>query len=365
MHHATLHHRLRPNLTDRVGQTLEPVADHHAHVAGAPVADLGQHAKPELRPLTTVAGPQPEDVPTAVHRDGQGDVDGPVGDLPVPDLHMDTVNEDHRIHDVERPVLPLAQALHHPVGDRRDLILGRLSPVHLGQMRADLPVRQTLGRQRDHQVLQPTKTTCPLGHDRRGEAAVPVPGHRDIDRADLGQQRLGPPPVARVAAVTPGRIVLVVAEMFIHLRLEGGLQEPLGQLLQDPAPAQQLHPLRPRLRRQPGHQRRIQRRRDRLRRTRRSRLLLVSRTGLHRHRHLVHDRPGGLTLLSHSPHNDAPLVRVTPFLRQSHKILGFPLMPPRVSTIFLSCVTLCTRRSGFGSCFRFRSVWTPCAGCRR
>jgi hypothetical protein len=41
---AGLHHRGRPHLADGVGQAFQAVADHHAHVAGAAILDLGQDA---------------------------------------------------------------------------------------------------------------------------------------------------------------------------------------------------------------------------------------------------------------------------------------------------------------------------------
>jgi hypothetical protein len=59
-----------------------------------PIAQVGEHAHPELRALPTRASPQPQDVLLT----GQGHpdrcVDGPVRDLPVTDLDHDRVNED-------------------------------------------------------------------------------------------------------------------------------------------------------------------------------------------------------------------------------------------------------------------------------
>jgi hypothetical protein len=57
-----------------------------------------------LAPLAAVAGPQPEDVPTAFDSDRQGHVNGPVGNRPVANLHVDGVNEDDGIDGVEGPV---------------------------------------------------------------------------------------------------------------------------------------------------------------------------------------------------------------------------------------------------------------------
>ena len=81
------------------------------------------------------------------------------------------------------------------------------------------------------------KAPLPLGHDPRLERPVPTPGHRDLHRPCLGQQRLGPPAVAGMAAVAPGRIMLVIAEMIVQFAIKRGLHDQLGQLLQH----QELH----------------------------------------------------------------------------------------------------------------------------
>jgi hypothetical protein len=74
---ACLHDGLRPHGRDCIRQALEAIADHDAAVGHAAVLDLGQHPQPVLRTLAVavLAGPEPEDVPGPVHRDGQGDVD--------------------------------------------------------------------------------------------------------------------------------------------------------------------------------------------------------------------------------------------------------------------------------------------------
>jgi hypothetical protein len=107
----------------------------------------------------------------------------------------------------------------------------------------DLPGRQPAGGQGQHDLIDPDQPTLPLLHDLRIEARVGVPGDVDLDRADLGQHRLGPDPVTGVAAVPADRIVLVVTEMPGHLLLERGLQHPLGQLVQQPLRADQLDSL--------------------------------------------------------------------------------------------------------------------------
>ncbi len=44
------------------GVPFEAVADQEEHVGDAAVADVGEHAHPELRTLTAGAGPQSQDV---------------------------------------------------------------------------------------------------------------------------------------------------------------------------------------------------------------------------------------------------------------------------------------------------------------
>ena len=57
---------------------------------------------------------------------------------------------------------------------------------------------------------------------------------------DIGQHGLGPAAVARVPAITPGRIMLAIAQVISDLVIQGSLQQPLRQLLDHPAFASQL-----------------------------------------------------------------------------------------------------------------------------
>ena len=100
MHDARLGDRLRPHGFDGGGQALESVADHHADIADTTVFDFGEHPDPELRPLpvAVLTGPQPEDVAGALHRHRERDIDRPVRDVTVADLHVHGVDEDHWIH---------------------------------------------------------------------------------------------------------------------------------------------------------------------------------------------------------------------------------------------------------------------------
>jgi len=232
-----------PRGGDGVGQALEPVAHHDAHVGDAAVLDLGQHGQPELGALAAVPGPQAQDVPLAVHGDADHHVDGPVGNLPVADLDHDGVHEQHRVDAIERPVAPLGHLLDHLVGDPGDGVLADLRAVDLIEVRGNLPGRQPAGGQRDHDLAGAVQPPLPLAHHLRVEASVAVAGHLDLDGPDLGQHRLGPGAVTGVPAVTPGRIMLVIAQVLRHFRLQGGLQHRSGQPGQQPARPDQLHAL--------------------------------------------------------------------------------------------------------------------------
>jgi hypothetical protein len=94
-------------------------------------------------------------------------------------------------------------------------------------------------------IGHPGQPPLMLADDPRLEAAVSIAGHRDLHRADLGEHRLTPPPIAGVLPVTAGRITRGVAEMIVELALRRGLQHGLGQPGQQRTPTSQLQPLRP------------------------------------------------------------------------------------------------------------------------
>jgi hypothetical protein len=139
---------------------------------------------------------------------------------------------------------PLGHALDDLVGDRRDGLPGHLRAVDLRQVGLHLAGREALRGQRDDQLVHPGQPPLPLRDDLRFEAAVPVAGHFNLDRPDLGQHRLRPASVAGVSAIPAVRVVLAVAEVIDELALERGLDQPLGQLGQQAALAGQHEALR-------------------------------------------------------------------------------------------------------------------------
>jgi len=82
--------------------------------------------------------------------DADGDVHGPVGDLGTADLDHDRVDQQHRIHRIQRPVLPRSHVSDDLVGDLRDRLTAHLGVIDLLKVRLDLACGETLGIQRDH-----------------------------------------------------------------------------------------------------------------------------------------------------------------------------------------------------------------------
>ena len=114
--------------------------------------------------------------------------------------------------------------------DRRrgksDPIDAHLAALHVLRMPAD---RKTLPRSDgEREALR-----ILLG--ARREMTTTVPWHLDLDVAGgFGEHRLRPGAVADVARSRAGRVVLFVAEVLGHLLVQRGLQDRLGQLLEQP-----------------------------------------------------------------------------------------------------------------------------------
>jgi hypothetical protein len=244
MNNAGLHDCLLPHRAHRIRQAFQPVADQQAHVPHTAVLDFRQDPQPELGalPVAVLPSPQAQHVTLAVHGDAQGQVDGPVGDLALADLHVNGIDKQDGINRVERPALPFRHAFHHPVGDRGNSLLRHLRAIDLGQVRADLPVGQPFRRQGNHHLLHPGQPPLPFGDDFRLETRIRVPRHQELHWPSPGEHGLGPVPIAGIAAITAGRVMLAVAEVVIQLALQGTLDHHLGQPAQQPALAGQLQP---------------------------------------------------------------------------------------------------------------------------
>ena len=61
----------------------------------------------------------------------------------VPDFHHHSVQKDHRVERLQRPVLPLSDLVHHGLGDIADGLMGQLSTQCRGEVMLNLTDRHT------------------------------------------------------------------------------------------------------------------------------------------------------------------------------------------------------------------------------
>lgn len=107
-------------------------------------------------------------------------------------------------------------------------------------MGRDLPGSESFGGQRQHNLIDAGQPALTLFHDHRVEGAVGISRYLDFDRADLGEHRLRSAAVVGVAAAASSRVVLVIAQVLGHFRVQRGLEDILGQLVEQAIRADQL-----------------------------------------------------------------------------------------------------------------------------
>lgn len=142
---ARLHRCQRPHVPDDVRQSFLPVTDQEERVGDTAVLDIGQDRHPKLGARTVGVGPQPENVLLTVQGHPDGRVDGPVGDLPITNLHHDHINKDRCVDAIQRAGLPRLHLLDHIVRDAGKGLFGDLRAVDLVEVCADLPGREAAG----------------------------------------------------------------------------------------------------------------------------------------------------------------------------------------------------------------------------
>ena len=255
-----LHDRLRPDVVDRLGQPFEAVADDDADILDAAVEDLAQHLVPVLGAFRAIAGPEAEDVPLALEGDADDGVDRPVGDLAVPDLDPDRVNEHNRVDRVERPLCQAAISSRTRSVIRLIVSFDTSDAVHVLEVGGDLAGRQPLRGQRDHDSSTPDNLRCRF---------LTIFGSKLPSRSRRHSR--SPPRRPRSAPSSNGsrcascpyrgpRFVLRIAEVIVHLDLQRGLQHRLRQIRQQTTRTDQLHTLGASTSDQPLRQARLRRR---------------------------------------------------------------------------------------------------------
>ncbi len=136
----------------------------------------------------------------------------------VADLDPQRVEEHHRVHRLQRPVLPGDRLRHDLVGNRADEVGRDLGAVALGQERLDLAHAHASGVHGDDPVIKPGEATFMLGDQDRGEGAVPVAGKLHAHRTTLGQQGLAAGAVALVGLAFGLVFAWPISQMQVHLR---------------------------------------------------------------------------------------------------------------------------------------------------
>jgi len=85
----------------------------------------------------------------------------------VPDLHHHSVQKDHRVERLQRPVLPLSDLVHHGLGDIADGLMGQLSTQPRGEVMLNLTDRHT-GPHKGLMIMssRPPSLRSPVGTSR-------------------------------------------------------------------------------------------------------------------------------------------------------------------------------------------------------
>jgi hypothetical protein len=201
VHDARLQRGCREYRSERLADALEAIGDRDQDVAHAAGLQVVEHLHPEFGALG-VLDPQSQDVARAVGQHAQGQVDRLVAHHRLfADLHAQRVEEDHRVHRLQRARLPGPDLGHHRVGDRADELRADLGAVLLGEETLDLAHRHAARVHGHDLVVEAGEAALVLGDQDRLERALPVARHLDTQRPILGQHGLAAGAVAMVARV--------------------------------------------------------------------------------------------------------------------------------------------------------------------
>jgi hypothetical protein len=210
--------------------------------------------EPEFGALV-VGDPEAKHLAQAVAGDAQGDVDG-VRQLPlgvasgaplvraplatafqwltlhqpavgVADLHARRVEDDDRIHPLDRAGLPFPDLVEHGLVRREndspdrfpfrltpaDQVRRDLQPVDLLKMCLDIPHAEAMGVEADDLVIDAVDAGLALPDQLGLEAAVAIAGHGERQFAVLALRPLGPRAIAPVGLARRGLALRLMAKM--------------------------------------------------------------------------------------------------------------------------------------------------------
>src|SRR6185369_6694280 len=97
-----------------------------------------------------------------------------------------SIEENNRIHRLQRPLLPCTDLCHDLVGYGADEVGRNVRTVLLGKKRTDLSDRHSTGIHGDDLVVETGVTTLVFGDQDGRETTVPVPRNIQSKRAIAG-----------------------------------------------------------------------------------------------------------------------------------------------------------------------------------
>ena len=119
--------------------------------------------------------------------------------------------------------------------------MGQLGADRGDQMVLDVAQRHAAGIQADDHLIQAAEPAGSLRHQLRGKGALAIPGHRQIDIADLAGDHLCGGAVTRVGKQRCLRIAALIADVVGQLHLQATLQGRFQHALQQPVIPAQRH----------------------------------------------------------------------------------------------------------------------------
>lgn len=165
---------------DRFGEPSKPVKADDQHVLEAAVGQFGRTRWPQTSPLSAAWTQIPSTCLTP-------SVSTPTAmwawrftvPVLVPDLHHHSVQKDHRVERLQRPVLPLSDLVQHGLGDIADGLMGQLSTQPRGEVMLNLTDRHT-GPHKGLMIMssRPPSLRSPVGTSREVNEPLRSPGAR-------------------------------------------------------------------------------------------------------------------------------------------------------------------------------------------
>ena len=218
-------------------QTVDACDQNISHTA---VLQLGKDRQPEFRAFL-FPDPEPEQFLVTFKVDAERQVHGTRLDQAVQaHLEMQRIEVDDRINRIQSSALPGLDVLEDRVRDVGNQRRRHLGPVQLFQMPLDFSSRHPASVKRQDLVVESLEPSLALPHELRIVRAGPISRDFDLDGPGLGMDRLFAFAIARVSGIPALGRVRFVPEVFGHLAFKSVLNQPLGQLLENPAIAENL-----------------------------------------------------------------------------------------------------------------------------